>query len=299
MIMAEIIKYKDTQVIYHIRHNLRELPEGKESSNTAIVKDLKFQNYSLIDRCSTTEEATAYRKEIEKECFTYNRKNVVHAIELVLQCPSNCPEDQKAAFFRESYNYICSNLPMGERCVFMAQVHADEREYDPTGKMISKDHLHVMYVPAVPDTKHPEYEYKLCADQLTRRAQLKKFHPGLQQHLDDTGIQATVYTKKDPNEKYVKLSVRDLKEITSKTGIHLDHGVTATQLADILNEHKVELSKEQSYSKELEAKLKEAEKKIEELQRPKEVAWGQSNHKWGTASGWGSKDKTIENEHII
>ena len=59
MIMAEIIKYKDTQVIYHIRHNLRELPEGKESSNTAIVKDLKFQNYSLIDRCSTTEEATA------------------------------------------------------------------------------------------------------------------------------------------------------------------------------------------------------------------------------------------------
>lgn len=297
--MADIDKYKDGEVAAHLGHNLRELPEGKESSNVSIVKDLSCNNYSLIDRCSTVEEATAYRKEIEKECFKYNRSNIVHAVEVVLQCPSDCPESQKADFFRESYNYICSTLPMGERCVFSAQVHVDERHYTKSGEMISKDHLHVMYVPAVPDTKHPEYEYKLCADQLTRYGKLKRFHPGLQKHLDDAGIQATVYTPKDG--KIVPFTVDQLKELTAKTGIHLKHSVTVDELATIINEHKVEFSKVQAYSKELESKLQEAEKKIIELQRSKEASWGQPDPSWGSLSDWGSiqKDKTIDKEHIV
>ena len=57
---------------------------------------------------------------------------------------------------------------MGERCVFVAQVHVDERVkdqagniiLDSNGKPLSKDHLHVMYVPGVPDTKHDGYKYK-------------------------------------------------------------------------------------------------------------------------------------------
>ncbi len=51
--------------------------------------------------------------------------------------------------------------------------------------MISKDHLHVMYVPAVPDSKHEGYSYSRCADELTKRAKLKAFHQGLQKHLNE------------------------------------------------------------------------------------------------------------------
>ena len=167
--MAELTKFGASEVAYHIRHDLRDLPAGKAYGNEAVDSSLSRGNYSLLKgRCQTAVEANKYRKKIEEEVFKYNRKNLVHAVEIVVQCPSNCPADQKEAFFQETYKYICSTLPMGERSVFVAQVHVDERHYSPTGKMISKDHLHVMYVPAIKDTKHEGYEYRLCADQLTK-----------------------------------------------------------------------------------------------------------------------------------
>ena len=159
--MAEITKFGASEVAFHIKHDLREIPEGKDYGNESIIPEKSKDNYSLLDRCQTAAEANKYRKEIEKECFSYNRKNLVHAVEVVVQCPADCPPEQKEAFFRESYNYICSTLPMGERCVFVAEVHVDEKHYSPTGEMISKDHLHVMYVPGFPDTKHDGFDYKL------------------------------------------------------------------------------------------------------------------------------------------
>ena len=234
--MAELTKFGASEVAYHIRHDLRDLPAGKAYGNEAVDSSLSRGNYSLLKgRCQTAVEANKYRKKIEEEVFKYNRKNLVHAVEIVVQCPSNCPADQKEAFFQETYKYICSTLPMGERSVFVAQVHVDERHYSPTGKMISKDHLHVMYVPAIKDTKHEGYEYRLCADQLTKKARLKEFHPGLQKHLDEAGIQATVFRKKEGSGKTVGLSVSQLKELTKKTGIALDHSLTVDELAEIIN----------------------------------------------------------------
>lgn len=259
--MAEITKFGASEVAFHIKHDLREIPEGKDYGNESIIPEKSKDNYSLLDRCQTAAEANKYRKEIEKECFSYNRKNLVHAVEVVVQCPADCPPEQKEAFFRESYNYICSTLPIGERCVFVAEVHVDEKHYSPAGEMISKDHLHVMYVPGVPDTKHDGFDYKLCADELTKRAKLREFHPGLQAHLDSQGIKATVYSKKEGDGKTIGLSVKQLKEITEKTGLKIDKSITVDQLAEILKVNR-DIT---IYDKRLQAHLQDREEKIAAL----------------------------------
>ena len=291
-------------MIRHIRHNLRELPSGKKHRNEAIISDLKTNNYSLLeDRCKTVSSANAYRKKIEKECFKYNRKNLVHAVEITLQLPEDCPEEQKEDFFRESYNYICSTLPMGERCVFVAEVHADERHYTPTGEMISKEHLHLMYVPAVKDTKHIDFEYKLCADQLTKKNTLKKFHPALQKYLTEKGIQATVYKKKEGSGKAISLTVSQLKEITEKTGLTVNRNMTATDLAKIINANILNKKEVAYLKKELKAKEdlvtkvslenKTLKEKIKALE--KEV---NTEKTWGKTESWGENTWGIERKSI-
>lgn len=252
--MAEITKWKASQILPIIRHNMRNLEDGNGNGNSAIVPSITGQNYSLIDRGKTCREINHYRKSIENECFKYNRKNLVHALEVSIQCPSDCPPEQKDDFFRECYNYICSTLPMGERCVFVAQVHKDERYFTPDGEMISKDHLHIMYVPAVRDKVHDGYDYRLCADELTKRAKLREFHPALQKYLNDKGIHATVWQKKNGDGKTIGLSVKQLKELTETTGIKLDKSLTLKDLANVLTENQ-ELKKE----------LVQAQQKIKEL----------------------------------
>lgn len=305
--MAEMIKFKAAETVPHIRHDLRELPPGKDYGNESVDPSLSGGNYSLLDgRCQTFKEANAYRKAIEKEIFHYKRKDLVHAVEIVVQCPADCPESQKEAFFQETYNYICSTLPMGDRCVFVAQVHVDERHYSPTGEMISKDHLHVMYVPAVKDRKHDGFEYKLCADQLTRKARLREFHPGLQEHLNKAGIDATVYKKKSGDGKAVSLSVDQLKELTEKTGITIDHSLTVDELSSIirsnihkdrqLTELKTELDKTKEQLSLSQSREQELESKLRSYEASRTTStWGHEPG-WGTSSGWGRSQKTKTEE---
>lgn len=311
--MAELIKYHSAEVLNHIRHNFRELPAGKSHGNESIAPDLSSHNYSLLkDRCQTADTANQYRKDLEKELFRYKRKNLVHAVEIVVQCPDDCPAEQKEDFFKETYSYICSTLPMGERCIFAAEVHTDERHYSPTGKMISKDHLHLMYTPAVPDKKHEKFEYRLCADELTKKARLKQFHPGLQKHLDEAGIKATVYRKKESEGKAVSLSVSQLKKLTKKTGIKLDHTLTEKELSSILQsglmkeqntaalEHRIqELEQELSKSHSREQKLAEKIGSLEKNQAEKQtLTWGQHTA-WERESGWGHPTTTFESKEDI
>ena len=279
--MAEITKYNSSEVLAHIRHDLRELPKGKTYGNDAVVPELTQNNYKLIDRGNAI-QVNNYRKGLEKEIFKFNRKNLVHAVEVCIQCPSDCPEEQKAEFFREAYNYVVSTLPMGERCILVAEVHQDERKYTEDGELISKNHLHIMYVPAVPDNKHQGYEWRLCADQLTKRAALKKFHPELQAHLENCGIQATVYSKNKSGGKTIALSVPQLKAITDKTGIVIDKPLTIDQLAEILVENR-----------ELKIKVHELEKTLESDRSREQTKTG-----WGNATSWGhpGREKETENE---
>lgn len=234
------------EILAHIKHDVRQIPEGKSYGNESVDPELSKTNYSLIDRGKTATEINQYRKDFEKECFKYNRKNLVHSVELVIQCPSDCPQEQHEQFFQTAFDWYCDRyLPAGKDCVFVAEVHRDEHKFitayengKELQKDISKEHLHIMYVPAVPaGEKHPEYKYRLNADQLTKRAVLRDMHPSLQKELKEKGIQGTVYSKKSSDGKTIGLSVKQLKEITEKYGITIDHSITVDELAQIIGKN--------------------------------------------------------------
>lgn len=217
--MASIDKH-GADTLYFIRHNMRELPPDKTPSNVEIDPERTKDNYSIISRGKTAEEVNEYRKQIESEIFHYNRKNLVRSVEVVITLPADVEPGQEEAFFKESYNYVVSTLPMGEKCVFLAEVHMDEGRIQKDGVTIieSPPHMHLMYVPGVPDEKHEGYDFKLCADQLTKRAQLKQFHPNFQKWLDDAGIKATVHSGVTGGQS---ISVTELKQLTKETGLTL------------------------------------------------------------------------------
>lgn len=218
--MARIEKYH-TGIKSVIKHNIREFKDGKCPTNLEVDPERTKYNYSLIRRGNTASEIESYRKKITAECFHYKRKNIVMANEIICTLPEDTPPEQEHAFFKETFKYICSTLPMGERCIFLSEIHSDEGLVSKDGKIISQGqkHLHVMYVPAVPDTKHEGFKFRLCSDELTRRSVLKQWHPKYQKWLDDAGIKATVYSGKTSGKG---ISVKSLKEISKTTGLSLD-----------------------------------------------------------------------------
>lgn len=220
MRMARIEKYS-TGIVGVIKHNIREFKDGICPTNMEVDPEKIGENYSIIRRGETAKDIEKYRKKIEGECFHYNRKNIVRCNEVVCTLPADCPPEQERAFFEESYKYICSTLPMGEKCVFLAEVHCDEGRVLKDGVTVAQGqkHLHVMYVPAVPDTKHEGYDFRLCSDELTKRAVLKQWHPNYQKWLDDAGVQATVASGVTSGKG---ISVKSLKEISKETGLSLE-----------------------------------------------------------------------------
>lgn len=257
----DLKKYQETAILPIIRHNVRERKLNQSFSNPNINSELSRNNVTLLSRGSTAREINAYRKILEKEVFAYNRKNLVHAIEVVIQCPADCPKDQEEAFFRECYNFWCNRLPMGERCIFLAEIHKDEVVKNRFGERISRDHLHLMFSPCVEDTKHPGYQYKLCADALTRKSILKKLHQELQEHIRQSGLTATVVSSGSGRGQTIKLSIEQLKELTRITGVALDKPLTFQDLTDLINRNKEQSKQLEDLFKD----LREKDSRINEI----------------------------------
>lgn len=246
--MARIEKYS-TGIIGIIKHNIREFSTGFCLTNSEVNPEKSCDNYSLIRRGETAKEIDAYRQQIEREIFSYNRKNLVHACEVVCTLPADCPPEQEQLFFRESFNFICSTLPMGEKCVFLAEVHSDEGRIDKDGVTVlhGKKHMHVMYVPAAKDTTHEGYDYRLCAKEFTSRPVLLKWHEKYQKFLDNAGVQATVSNGKTSGRG---ISVKSLKEITKATGLNLEQIYELRQENKVLYDSLISAEKEAALSKE-------------------------------------------------
>lgn len=67
----------------------------------------------------------------------------------------------------------------GKENVIQAIVHDDEG---------GQPHLHFCFVPVVEDPKHDE-GYKVCANEVLDRRELRNFHPDLQRYLDEHGLE--------------------------------------------------------------------------------------------------------------
>lgn len=267
--MARMIKFS-TGIVGEIKHNLREFKDGICPTNMEVDPARKGDNYSLLRRGKTALEIEGYRKKIEAECFHYNRKNLVHVNEIICTLPNDCPPTQEHAFFQESLNYIVSTLPMGERCIILAEVHADEGHVSKDRKTIinGAKHLHVMYVPAVRDTKHEGFEYKLCSDALTRRSMLQQWHPSYQAWIDKAGITATVASGVTSGKG---ISVKAMKEISKATGLSLEE----------IQSLKIENERLQDKLREKEQELLVAQQKLHEITASQQIvkpSWGE--HTW-------------------
>lgn len=266
--MARLKKYK-TGIVGVIKHNIRDFKNGKCPTNMEVDPNRTQYNYSLLRRGNTAKQIEHYRKQIENECFHYKRKDLIHANEVICTLPKDCPKDQELAFFQESLKYIASTLPMGERCIFLAEVHCDEGHVLKDKKTVVEGakHLHVMYVPAVPDTKHDGFEYKLCSDQLTRRNILLKWHSSYQSWISNAGISATVASGVTIDKG---ISVKSLKEMSKTTGLSYEQ----VQSLKVENERlNAELKNKEYELSAAKQKLQTLEKQLVEREHM-QSAWG-------------------------
>lgn len=266
--MARLTKYS-TGIVGEIKHNIRDFKDGICPTNMEVDPTRTKYNYSLLRRGNTALEIEHYRKQIEGECFHYNRKNLIHANEVICTLPKDCPKYQELAFFQESLKYIASTLPMGERCIFLAEVHCDEGRMLKDNQTVVEGakHLHVMYVPAVPYTKHEGFDYKLNSDQLTRRNILMQWHSSYQSWLDNAGISATVASGVTSGKG---ISVKAMKEVTKATGLSYEQIQTLKVENERLHE---ELKNKEHELSATAQKLQTLEKQLVERDHTQSV-WG-------------------------
>ena len=100
-------------------------------------------------------------------------------------------------------------------------------------------------------------------------------HPSLQKALNDAGIQATVFQKKEDDSKTIPLSVQQLKAITDRTGIVLDQSITIDNLIDILEEN-ISLKKELELTKNKDMELENQFRNEGSYTWDNDTSWGKT-----------------------
>lgn len=308
--MADILKWKEADIVKAIKHDMRRLPDGYTRKKSSIHPEDTHKNYSLISRGNTCKEINEYRLEQGKKIHRYNREGLVEAVGFVVQRPGDLPESQVEAFYRECHNFFVEKFLGGhEEFVFVSEVHVDE-DFVPTNQpnlsrsKLSKEHLHIMAIPAVSTSKHTGFDFKLSAHDLTSKTMLRSLHPELQSRLDAKEICATVFHKGNGGGKNIGFSVEQLKELTETYGIHLDHTVTAKEFAEIVSkdttvsQHVALLNSNLIENKTVLRELKNSlSERVLELERSKTVTqnnvWG-NTQTWGNSNPWDSKSKEVE-----
>ena len=95
----------------------------------------------------------------------------------VVPAPQDFDPESYDNLFYATYNCLANRC--GEENVVQAIVHDDEG---------GQPHLHFCFVPVVEDPKH-EQGYKICANDVLDRRELRNFHPDLQRYLNEHGLE--------------------------------------------------------------------------------------------------------------
>ena len=119
-----------------------------------------------------------YFQERLSQLYVYGRNDVKVMAGWVVTAPQDLEQEQYDDFFLAVYDFLENRY--GEENVIQAVVHDDEG---------GQPHLHFCFIPVVEDKKHEE-EYKVCANDVLDRRELRNFHPDLR--LDPTGNRLTV-----------------------------------------------------------------------------------------------------------
>ena len=137
-----------------LRHNRREI---EHSSNHDIDPKRLERDYILSpDRGMTEYDYFLQRK---SELYCYNRNDVKVMVGWIVTAPQDLDPERYDNFFYATYNFLANHY--GEENVVQAIVH---------------------------DPKH-EQGYKICANDVLDRRELRNFHPDLQRYLNEHGLE--------------------------------------------------------------------------------------------------------------
>ena len=170
--MACAMKFSAGAVRNQLRHNRRTI---EHSSNRDIDPERLEHDYVLSpDRGMTEYDYFLQRK---SELYCYNRDDVKVMVGWIVTAPQDLDPARYDDFFCASYDFMVSRY--GEENVVQAIVHDDEG---------GQPHLHFCFIPVEEDLKH-EQGYKICANDVLDRRELRNFHPDLQRYLDEHGLE--------------------------------------------------------------------------------------------------------------
>ena len=118
----------------------------------------------------------------------------------VVTAPQELPVERQEDFFVTVYDFLENRY--GKENVVQAAVHDDEG---------GQPHLHFYFIPVADDPKHDE-GFKVCANEVLDRRELRNFHPDLQRYLSEHGLEdahiMTGVTKRQGGNR----TVAELKE---------------------------------------------------------------------------------------
>ena len=333
--MASFEKYTNAAIENLLRHNDRLI---RTSSNKDIDPDRKDKNYSFP--LNHKESDYLYYKMLRDNCYLYGRgsereKQAVTGCGWVVTLPrelyGNLEKENK--FFQGTFNFIADRY--GEDNIINNAVHRDEA---------GLPHLHVLFCPVTTldhdviqyktirttnaarlasgryeytyrfkldehgeriklknyAKKSDFYDKKIDANSVMNKVELQHFHMDLQKYLTDHGIEGSVLT----GGTGVNLTVKELKEFTTSTGMKLnevkemlgnqsllEHVVTQSNTLQQLTElnHKKDclISTLQERLCQAEKELLQTKEKLQTVASEKKLESLQEHTTWGEQSGWG------------
>lgn len=170
--MASVEKFGAGAVRNQLRHNSREI---EHSGNPDIDPERLGQDYVLSpDRGMSDYDYFLHRK---SELYCYGRDDVKVMAGWIVTAPQDLGPERYSDFFAVTYDFLENRY--GAENVVKAVVHDDEG---------GQPHLHFCFVPVVEDRKH-EQGYKICANDVLDRRELRNFHPDLQRYLNEHGLE--------------------------------------------------------------------------------------------------------------
>ena len=165
-----------------LEHNCRTDPD-RARGNEKIDPKRTHLNYDLAEDLRKRlhggktaskiydERLEQARKKYQTDNGKKMKKDTVSMCSVVVTAPQDLPEEKRADFFKESYDYLVERY--GEENVLAANVHMDE----------TTPHMHFQFMPFVQDKKHGGL--KLCAKDLETPKTLKTMHPQLEKRLTE------------------------------------------------------------------------------------------------------------------
>ena len=163
--MAHVKKFQRHACGQMLSHYSRD----KENyGNDCINLKLTETNYNLAPERNISD--MEFMKQRISEVYCLKRKDVNVLCTWIVTVPKDLSKEYHKEFFQESYNFL--EAKYGKENVVSAYVHNDE----------TTPHLHFAFIPVVQDKN--KGHLKVSAKECLTRAELKRFHPDLQQHLE-------------------------------------------------------------------------------------------------------------------